>query len=40
MIDLVKRFFSKATAEVSKDATQKTEHDQLIDAKLKVLHAS
>jgi uncharacterized tellurite resistance protein B-like protein len=27
MIDIVKRYFSKATAEVSKDAPQKTEHD-------------
>jgi uncharacterized tellurite resistance protein B-like protein len=27
MIDIVKRFFSKATAEVSKDANNKTEHD-------------
>ncbi len=27
MIDIVKRYFSKATAGVSKDATQKTEHD-------------
>jgi uncharacterized tellurite resistance protein B-like protein len=27
MIDIVKRFFSNATAEVSKDANQKTEHD-------------
>ncbi len=27
MIDVVKRFFSKATAEVSKDANQNTEHD-------------
>ena len=27
MIDIVKRFFSNTTAEVSKDANQKTEHD-------------
>ena len=27
MLDIVKRFFSNATAEVSKDANQKTEHD-------------
>jgi len=32
MIDIVKRFFSKATAEVSKDSTQKTEHDLRIAA--------
>jgi uncharacterized tellurite resistance protein B-like protein len=27
MLDIVKRFFNKATAEVSKDANQNTEHD-------------
>jgi uncharacterized tellurite resistance protein B-like protein len=27
MLDIVKRFFSNAAAEVSKDANQKTEHD-------------
>ena len=27
MLDIVKRFFNKATAEVSKDANQDTEHD-------------
>lgn len=27
MLDIVKRFFSKAAAEVSKNANQKTEHD-------------
>ena len=27
MIDIVKRFFSKATTEVSKDSSLKTEHD-------------